>query len=207
MATGTKGKVKDTVSIISNFVSTFLITLVVMVAAILVAVRFCNFSLLNVESGSMYPYLGVNTLIAVKEAEFEEIETGDVITYVMNDQLTLVTHRVVSIDRADQTFTTKGDANNTNDPKPILYENVVGKVVFKIPKIGAVVSVISAEENRQYVIAAIAVLVALVLISDVVEKQRNAKRQKAAAQPNRNKISAKETPAENETDSGTGTDT
>ncbi|MCD7722896.1 MAG: signal peptidase I [Clostridiales bacterium] len=179
MSPKVKEKLKNSLGIISSFVSAFLITAILIVAAVLVAVRFGNYRLLNVESGSMQPYLDINTLIVVKEADFDEIATGDVITYVMNEELALVTHRVVYIDTANETFTTKGDANNTADSLAVMYENVVGKVVFKIPKIGAVVAALSADENRGYVIAAIAALIAFAVISDIVESIIKAKKKKA----------------------------
>ena len=51
-------------------------------------------------------------LLIDKETDPSLIEQGDVVTFIMNEEGMLVTHRVVSIDRTDKTFTTKGDANN-----------------------------------------------------------------------------------------------
>lgn len=38
-----------------------------------------------------------------------------------------------------QTYQTKGDANNADDVEPVKFENIEGKYVFKIPKIGYII--------------------------------------------------------------------
>ena len=47
-------------------------------------------------------------------------------------------HRVVKVEEteAGEFFITKGDANDEPDADPVISENVVGKLVFRIPKIG-----------------------------------------------------------------------
>ena len=50
--------------------------------------------------------------------------------------------------RGQQTFTTKGDANDVNDAVPVLWKNTVGKLVFGIPLLGGPFSVVSAKGCR-----------------------------------------------------------
>ena len=47
-------------------------------------------------------------------------------------------HRVIEIQEVGDAkfFITKGDANRNPDSDPVIPENVVGKLVFTIPKIG-----------------------------------------------------------------------
>jgi len=51
---------------------------------------------------------------------------------------TPVVHRVYDIAGEGDTkvFITKGDANDEPDTEPILADNIIGKAVFNIPKIG-----------------------------------------------------------------------
>ena len=60
---------------------------------------------------------------------------GDIVMYQTDG--TPVTHRIIS--ENEKGYRTKGDANNTDDGTEIPKEDVVGKVVLVIPKIGAAV--------------------------------------------------------------------
>ncbi len=60
----------------------------------------------------------------------------------------LVTHRVVEANYEESEFITKGDANKTEDPLPVSYKNVVGKVFMGVPYIGATVRFISDDKNK-----------------------------------------------------------
>lgn len=156
---------------ITNFISTFLAAVAVIIAVVLIIVRVMGLQAFNVESGSMTPAYPVSTLVLVKEVDAAQIAEGDVITYVLNSDGVLVTHRVIGINKADQTFITKGDANNTQDPSPVLWGNMVGKVVFSLPYLGAPVQALTAEENRTKVIIAIAALGILSFSWDIIDKK------------------------------------
>ncbi len=66
-------------------------------------------------------------------SKYENIETGDVISFKVDDDM-LVTHRAVRITGAG--IYTKGDENNTEDPDAVTKENYIGKTVFALPYIG-----------------------------------------------------------------------
>ena len=86
-------------------------------------------------------------IIIIKESSPKKIKIGDVITYrpstnPTNKNTNNLTHRVVEInysfgEQKGLFFTTRGDANKTND-MPISSEALVGKVVYSLPKIGGV---------------------------------------------------------------------
>ena len=154
-----RSSLKEVLHLAGRFISTFIVTIIVVAALALAVIKLTGCGLFTIESGSMTPAYPVNTVVLVKPAEFEEIEIGDVITYVLNGSGTLVTHRVIAINTEDKTFTTKGDANSTADTGAVLYENVVGKVVAGIPKIGAIVRIIGAQENRSAMILIIAIFI------------------------------------------------
>lgn len=89
-------------------------------------------------SGSMNPAFDTGSLAFVRPINPREIRVGDIITFKgASGSAILTTHRVVEINNHDGlTFTTRGDANNVNDPNPVSAANVVGKVHGAVPYIG-----------------------------------------------------------------------
>lgn len=81
-----------------NAVTTLLVILVVVLAIALVGVRFVGLTPYAVLSGSMEPTYHVGSLIYVKKIAPEEVEVGMPITFVVNEDLLLATHRVVDIE-------------------------------------------------------------------------------------------------------------
>ena len=157
---------------ILSFISTFVVTVIVIIAAALLAAKLFGLQGFTVESNSMAPAYPVDSFIFVKETAPGEIQTGDVVTYVFNENGLLVTHRVVSVDSVNQTFVTKGDNNNVADPAPVMWGNVVGKVVFGVPRVGAVMRVLMTDENKPYVFTAIAIIGIASVILDLIEKKK-----------------------------------
>lgn len=88
-----------------------------------------GYSALIVLSGSMEPTIMTGEVIVI-HAE-PEYKLRDILTY--RDGSILVTHRIVNV--TDDTYTTRGDANNTDDP-PIKKSQAVGKTIFHIPYLG-----------------------------------------------------------------------
>ena len=85
-------------------------------------------------SGSMEPNIPTGSIFMVKSVPQDKISVDDVLTFLATDWRTVVTHRVREINEDDGTYfyTTRGDANDTDDP-PVRYERVIGRVVFVIP--------------------------------------------------------------------------
>ena len=155
-----------------NIITTLLCLLAILSAVGLIAPRIAGYKPFSVISPSMTPTYKVGTLVYVKSEDFGDIRTGDVITFVINEQLQTATHRVVGIDEENRTFTTKGDANASNDGSPVFYENVVGVVRFAIPKIGYVSDFVSKPAG---ISACVAVLIAILLFEtwlSVLEKKK-----------------------------------
>ncbi|MCD8365665.1 MAG: signal peptidase I [Clostridiales bacterium] len=178
-------KARETWSVIADFASTFITTIIVIVAAVIVVIRLMGWNMYSVDSYSMTPTYPINSLVVVKTVEPETIQVGDVITYVFNEDGVLVTHRVTDIDYSNQTFTTKGDANDSEDASPVLWGNLVGKVVVGIPVLGSALRVLTAEGNRPIVIGVIVALLALSFGWDIVSgrlKKRKAKKAESPAE-------------------------
>ena len=80
-----------------NVFTTLLVVAVLMMAVLLVGVRLVGLTPYAVLSGSMEPTYHVGSLIYVKDVEPSKIEIGDPITFVVNEDLLVATHRVVDI--------------------------------------------------------------------------------------------------------------
>lgn len=99
-------------------------------------------SIYTIISPSMAPNINVYDIIIDKKvSDPAEIKVGDIITFISTSSLTkdwTVTHRVVDIKIINglYEYTTKGDGNPTVDSAPAPYENVIGKVIMKVPLIG-----------------------------------------------------------------------
>lgn len=93
-------------------------------------------------SPSMVPSINVYDAIVIKREEPENLKVGDVITFLSSDTRYLgltITHRIVGIEKSttgDIYFRTKGDNNNTEDSSLVKGDDIYGKVILKIPKIG-----------------------------------------------------------------------
>lgn len=147
---------------ILNIFTWLLVIAAILLAIALVGVRVLGYTPYYIKTASMTPTYQVNDLVYVKKVTLDELQIGDPVTYVKNEQLDVVTHRVVSIDKEGGYVTTKGDANDTEDA-PILFGNIVGKVHFSIPKLGIVSKYLSTK-NGKYGAVAIGAAILLLLI-------------------------------------------
>ena len=121
-----------------NIISTALVILMVLCAVFLMGSRLLGFQCFTVISPSMEPEYGVGDLLYVKKVDPNTIKEGDVITFIVNEDLVVGTHRVVRVDAENQRFYTKGDANEIEDQNPVHFNNVIGVPQFSIPKLGYV---------------------------------------------------------------------
>ncbi|NLH01668.1 MAG: signal peptidase I [Clostridiales bacterium] len=153
-----------------NIIAWILVACIVLMAVLLAGVRLIGLTPYAVLSGSMEPEYHVGALIYVKKVRPEEIRVGDVITFVLNKDLTVVTHRVEKTDLAKHCFITKGDANEAPDGTPVLFENLVGKAVFTIPYLGYFSDWIARPPGLYAGAAAGAVLLIFILLPDVLDK-------------------------------------
>lgn len=117
-------------------------------------------------SGSMNPAFDTGSLVFVKPLDPQNIEQGDIITYSSSGGAeVLTTHRVVDVIRdGELKFVTRGDANNVNDPNPVLAPNVVGKVHGFVPYLGYL---IGYAQTRNGLIALVFVPGLLVIIFEL----------------------------------------
>jgi signal peptidase len=122
----------------SGSVTGWIITTVAAVAIIWFAVGLFPFQPALVGSGSMEPKMYPGDVVIIAKVQADNIETGDVIQFRVPEEVTIM-HRVIEIQETEggsKVFITKGDANDEPDSEPVLPDNVVGKAVLTIPKVG-----------------------------------------------------------------------
>lgn len=163
-----------------NVISTVLVVIVVVVALLLVGARLFGLQVYAVLSGSMEPTYHVGSLIYVKDVDPFELESGEVITFML-DENTVATHRIVEVvpDEEDASvvrFRTKGDANENADGSLVHYKNVIGSPVFTIPQLGYVVSYIQNPPGTYVAISAGAILLLLVFLPDLFGDDKKKKK-------------------------------
>lgn len=113
-------------------------------------------------TGSMEPALQTGALTFVDTGVTgADLRPGDVAAFDIGEGR-ICTHRVVSVDPENQTITTKGDANATEDLNPVAFEDVFGKTVGSVPGLGA--ALISFTENRVVWLLAIGGVTAFLLV-------------------------------------------
>lgn len=92
---------------------------------------FFGYTPLIVMSGSMEPAIMTGDLVIIKHQTASEYEFGDIATYLEDD--IAYTHRIISLENDSAIL--KGDSNDLAD-NAILKEDLVGKMILRIPKVG-----------------------------------------------------------------------
>lgn len=159
-----------------NVCTTMLVIVAMALALLLAGVRLFGLTPYCVLSGSMEPAYPVGSLIYVQDCAASDVQVGDAITFVLNADLELATHRVVAIDAERRQFTTRGDANEAPDGNPVAFENLVGRPVFAIPCLGYVSHWISNPPGMYLAIALGVALVLLLFLPDLVRAADRADR-------------------------------
>lgn len=148
-------------------------------AVFLMGSRLLGYQVFTVLSGSMEPEYSVGDLLYVREVDVNSIKVGDPITFILNEDLVVATHRVVEIDTENQHFYTKGDANEIADSEPVHFNNVIGVPKFSIPMLGYVSNFIQNPPGMYITIATGAVLIILVFLPDMLGKKKEEDKPKA----------------------------
>ncbi len=127
------------------FEGLFLVVMILMCVMIVMAGRgkvpyIFGYRVLQVVTDSMEPTIKGETCIIIEEVEQEQIQLGDIITFVSKDpQLRgfLNTHRIHEILEDEESgatyYITIGDASSRPDPYPVYFDQVVGRYVRELP--------------------------------------------------------------------------
>lgn len=119
----------------------------------------------TIVSPSMVPNINVlDVIITTRVSDPAKIKVGDVITFNSTDYRSsgvTVTHRVKKVEKTSDgkyLFTTKGDANNTEDATRQPFSSIYGKVLLRLPKLGYI----------QYILSSVLGWVLLIIVPTVL---------------------------------------
>lgn len=100
-----------------------------------------NVSLFNgyrsylVQSGSMEPNIQIGDVVITHKQPVYYV--GDAVTFNSSETNRVVTHRIAEVKEEPWgQFITKGDANREEDEAQISVNDIIGKVILVIPKLG-----------------------------------------------------------------------
>lgn len=115
----------------------FLIPLIIF--ALFVA-GFFKYKPTAIMSNSMHPIYNRGDVVIIEKSNktmLKNLKNYDIIEYILDG--TIVAHRVIHIEKhneGEKLYITKGDNNNLADNQKVTEEQILGKVKFRIPKIG-----------------------------------------------------------------------
>lgn len=152
-----------------NIISGVLVGIVVVLAVLLVGVRFIGLQNYTVLSGSMEPAYPTGSMIYIKQTDPQKLEVGDVITFRISGE-TIATHRIIEEVQEGGTtcFRTKGDANEVDDNVLVQPDNILGKVLFCIPGLGFLAAYLQSASGRYAAIAVGALILLVVFVPDLL---------------------------------------
>ncbi|MDG6229689.1 MAG: signal peptidase I [Candidatus Thermoplasmatota archaeon] len=124
------------------------------VAILVVIIVFFSFGFLGVTptviySGSMAPEYQVGDIVLIDDVNTSTLQVGDIVQYLSFDNTSKIIHRIVEITEEDGRtyYLTKGDANPSDDFRPIPAQRILGRPMFTIPKLGWVQIVVKSTFN------------------------------------------------------------
>ena len=123
-------------------------------------------SFLTVSTGSMSGTIEEGDIVIIEEAD--EYKVGDIITFLPENATIPTTHRIIRID--GDLFYTKGDANDSDDVRPITVDKVFGKVTGRIRYVGAFFTWVANEYGWVYIVGAVLVVAAGSILLKTISK-------------------------------------
>ena len=128
----------------------------------------------NIVSGSMSPEIEINDVIIVKKSDISKLEKDDIITFLKDGKI--ISHRIIKkiLQNDEIAFITQGDNNEVQDEGIVESEQIYGKVIFKISKLGKIVEYIQ-NKNGFIIIATISIIMFIFITMKDEEKNRRKK--------------------------------
>lgn len=128
-------------------------------------------------SGSMEPEINIHDVIVVKKVTKDDLEVGDIISFRVDGEI--ITHRIIQIEQNEEKelmYTTKGDANNTEDGEKIRINEIEGKCVFKIGKIGYFITLLQSKGMLTFILIVLVILYLMEYKENEKRKRRSEER-------------------------------
>ena len=154
----------------------FLIFLVIYFGDLFLNVKSGNYKspLFNgyvIVSQSMVPTIEINDAIIVKRENDSKYHIGDIISFFSTEydhDGMVVTHRIIDkkeVSSQLSNYRTKGDNNPIADKKNVTTDNVYGKVLFVIPKLGYIQTYLS---TPGHILVCLLVPIIVVVVYDLI---------------------------------------
>ena len=128
-----------------------------------------------ITTNSMEPNIRMGDVVICKKIKTEDLKEGDVIIFNKNGEV--ITHRIIKIETNDEInyYITKGDNNTLEDNEKVEENQIKGKMVIKIPKMG---NFIKALSNNIFLLIILLVILILSFIKILVSEKRDDRRKK-----------------------------
>jgi signal peptidase len=122
----------------ASFPTGWVITALACVVIVWFAVGVFPFKPSVVPTGSMIPVVHPGDVVIVAKTPADRVRLGDIIEYRNPKENINIVHRVIEIEGegSQRLFITRGDNNDAPDADPVPAQNVIGKVVFNVPRVG-----------------------------------------------------------------------
>lgn len=155
---------------VCKVLSVLLLIFLLLLAALLVGPHLVGVKTFVVLSGSMEPAIHVGGLVFTKECTPDQVQAGDVITFTMSGSEVMATHRVLEDRPQEQGFITKGDANDSDDGL-ITYDRLLGRVVWSVPYLGFLVTMMQGRERILIIAGVLVLLIILNALPQIFKKE------------------------------------
>ena len=154
-----------------NVLGTMLIVIVIALVAPLAVPHFFGYEIYEIVSGSMEPDIPVGSVVYSKHIDCDDIDVGDIVAFERNG--VIVVHRVTMNRVSSGELVTKGDANSKEDPAPVPYSKVRGRVELSIPNVGSFMTLYSSFAGK---ICLLLIAVCGVMLNVLAGRMRSARR-------------------------------
>lgn len=134
-----------------NLLGILILLAIVVSGLVLVLPQWRGYDVYHVVSGSMAPEIPIGSIVYVHPIAPEDVQSGEIIAFWSADG-TVITHRVVKNFIIEGEFSTKGDANPSEDEGRADYEALIGVVGRHYPFLGELLSFYSTIVGKIYII-------------------------------------------------------
>jgi len=119
-----------------------------------------------VQSGSMEPAIMTGDIVIIQKQD--RYYVSDVVTFY-DVEHRIVTHRIME---TGEKFSTKGDANRSFDQDKISDNQIIGKVILIVPRLGYLMSFV---KTRNGLILLVLIPAAIYILDELLKITKNAK--------------------------------
>lgn len=168
-----------TFQIIYTIIKVFVVAMLSIYLLFVIVQRFTNnssilgYRVFTIATGSMEPVYNINDVILVKDTAPSTLKNGDDIAYLGNRDAVkglIVTHRIIRIETFNDGkvhYTLKGVNNKYEDPS-ITADQILGKVVGKLPVVNFINHVVKNIYGFFFLVFCPLVLVIFLEIADTI---------------------------------------